>query len=345
MDADVDNATKPDCVLIDTNIWRSELLLKTPVGASFVYTLGRQQAFLGLPEVVEQELTRQIVEAGRQAAEALEKSSRVINTLTDSPFSASIPSDAALEEKVVDRLRHLEPILVRVPFTLEHARAALDMVNSKLAPNGEKDQQFKDSAIWQAVLTLSSRYIVHLVTNDRAFLLNRSNVSKGLALNLQEDCSRRGVHVGVYCDLASCLKDIRRDAPTVDEARLRSLVLPYVEASLRMEAERNSVVVGEMLDTDITAFRIANSDRLAVDYRITMQCEQDPSSLSDSRKDIRAIVHGSCYFDPAAGSLSDHFLQYVTIEWDYSGGGHGRIIRSYEGEEMPVPFRRPPPWN
>jgi hypothetical protein len=30
-----------DCVVIDTNIWRSELLLKTSVGVQLVYTLGR----------------------------------------------------------------------------------------------------------------------------------------------------------------------------------------------------------------------------------------------------------------------------------------------------------------
>ncbi|HUT92301.1 MAG TPA: PIN domain-containing protein [Thermoguttaceae bacterium] len=345
MDTDLDNTGKPDCVVIDTNIWRSELLLKTPVGASFVYTLGRQRAFLGLPEVVEQELTRQIVEAGHLAAEALEKSSRTINTLTDSPFPPSIPTDAALEEKVVERLRHLESILVRVPFTLEHARAALEMVNAKVAPNGEKNQQFKDSAIWQAVLALSSDYCVHLVTNDRAFLLNRNDPSLGLAKNLQEDCSKRAVHVGIYCDLAACLKDIRRDAPPVDHTRLCSLVLPCVEAPLRREAERNSVVIGEILNTDITAFRIANNDRLAVDYKITAQCDQDRSRPADSRTNIRAIVHGSCYYDPSAGLLSDHFLQYVTIEWNYTGGGHGRSIRSYEGEEIPIPFRRPPPWN
>jgi len=68
--------------------------------------------------------------------------------------------------------------MVRVPFTLEHAKAALEMVDARMPPNGEKNQQFKDSAIWQAVLALSSDYRVHLVTNDRAFLLNRGDPSK-----------------------------------------------------------------------------------------------------------------------------------------------------------------------
>ncbi len=345
MDTELNISEKPDCVVIDSNIWRSELLLKTPVGVSLVYTLGRQRGSIGLPEVVEGELTRQVLELGNEAAQALEKSSRIIDTLIDSPFSALIPDDAILEEKVAARMDELAPIVVRVPFTLEHAKAALAMVNAKLPPNGEKNQQFIDSAIWQAVLTLSSEYRVHLVTNDRAFLLNRGDPSQGLAKNLQEDCRNVGVSVGIHCELGACLKAIRRDAPTVDQARLCSLVLPSVESALRIEAMRNSVSVGKVLNADTVAFRIPKADRLAVDYTITTQCEQDSSSAMDNRRDIRAIIQGSCYYDPVAGSLSDNFIQDVAIEWNYEGGGHGRSMRSYEGKDIPIAFRRPIAWN
>jgi len=113
---------KPDCVVLDTNIWRSDLLLKTPMGVSLIYTLGRQGGFIGLPEVVEGELKEQVVEEGLKAAEQLAKSSRIINTLTDSSFSPSLPTQIALEKIVDARLAELAPILVRVPFMLEHAK-------------------------------------------------------------------------------------------------------------------------------------------------------------------------------------------------------------------------------
>lgn len=173
---------KPDCVVIDTCIWRSNLLLKTPVGVSLVYTLRRQDGFIGLPEVVEGELKEQVVEEGLKAAEQLAKWSRIINTLTDSSFPPSLPTQIELEKIVDARIAELAPILVRVPFTLGHAKAALVMVNAKLPPNGSQNQQFKDSVIWQAVLTLSQEYTVHLITNDRAFLLDRNDPSKGLVL-------------------------------------------------------------------------------------------------------------------------------------------------------------------
>ena len=345
MDIEFNTDEKPDCVVIDTNIWRSQLLLKTPLGMSLVYTLGRQQGFIGLPEVVERELTRQIQEAGSEAADALTKSSRIISTLTDSPFHAPIPTETELEEKVAARLVELDPILVRVPFTLEHSKAALDMVNAKVPPNSEKNQQFKDSAIWQAVLAISSEYSVHLLTNDKAFLLNRDHPSKGLAKNLKQDCDNLAVNVGIYCELGSCLKAIRRDEPTFDHARLRSLIEPPIMPRLRAEATRNRILIGDTLNTDITAFRMAKTNRLAVDYTITTRCEEDPSRPMPGYTDLRVITYGSCYYDPAADSLSGNFIERIAFKWNSERGGWSRSARSFENEDPLIPFPRPIEWS
>lgn len=201
-----DRRAEADCVVIDTNIWRSQLLLNTPTGVSLVYALGRQGGYIGIPEVVERELATQVVQAGLEAVGELQKPSRIIEALTGRAFGP-LPTEADLRTAVDARITELSPILVRVPFTLEHARAALDMVVAKLPPNGSQNQQFKDSAIWQAVLDLSSRYNVHFITNDRAFLLDRTDPSGGLAPNLHEDCTRLGGSVCVHCDLGSCLRE------------------------------------------------------------------------------------------------------------------------------------------
>ena len=137
-------ALKPHCVIVDTNIWCSECLLKTTVGRNFVYVLQRQGGFIGLPEVVELELTENVVKVGRKAG------SRwwTVSTLMD--LDTRAPTDEEMGQKVKERLTELDKLIHRVPFTLEHAKAALQMVNAKVAPNSDEDQQFKDSAIWQA---------------------------------------------------------------------------------------------------------------------------------------------------------------------------------------------------
>ena len=60
---------KPICVVIDTNIWMqdSNLLLKTVMGSALLYILRQSKGKIGLPEIIEEELTRNIVEKGIQA--------------------------------------------------------------------------------------------------------------------------------------------------------------------------------------------------------------------------------------------------------------------------------------
>src|SRR6476660_2838369 len=150
-------AKKPLCAVVDTSVWRAQPLLNTPLGRTLVYTVRRQGGVIGLPEIVENELKPQIVEAGRDSIEKVRGPLGVIHTITgDSNFQIEFPSDDAIGQLVDERLNELAPAIVREPFSVEHAKAALEMVNAKLPPN-DKNQQFKDSAIWQATLSLSQK--------------------------------------------------------------------------------------------------------------------------------------------------------------------------------------------
>jgi hypothetical protein len=336
-----DTKRKPDCVVIDTNIWRSDLLLKTPMGQSLVYALQRQGGRIGLPEVIEAELIGQVVECGLEAAKKFAESSRIINALTDPPFPATVPTRPDLEKKVNERLTELTPILHRVPFTFEHAKAALNMVIAKLPPNGLGDQQFKDSAMWQAVLTLSRDYNARLVSNDRAFLLDRGDPSKGFAPNLLEDCQRVGATITVHCDLASCLKAITGSAPSIDQARLVSLITDSVTPRLRAEAARHRSRIIEPSDIKTQVFRTAKTSHLAVDYLITARCA---SVVTDDRIDCLTIARGSCYYDPEANSIFGEFLWSLEFEWRHPSGGTCRFGSGFGSVDPWFLFPPPATW-
>jgi len=189
------DSRKRICVVVDTCVWRAEPLLKTPLGVTLVYTLSRRGGVVGLPEVVELELKSQIVEAGLEAANKARGPLHILRTITDVPsLGTDLPTQVTLSQKVDERIAQLAPVLAREPFTAEHAKAALAMVNAKLPPNGEKNQQFKDSAIWQAGLALSLRYSTVLLTHDKAFFRDK-DPANGLANNLIEDCSKAGTAI------------------------------------------------------------------------------------------------------------------------------------------------------
>jgi hypothetical protein len=333
----------PDCVVIDTNVWRSELLLKTPVGMSFVYTLGRQHALLGLPEVVERELAKQIIEAGLDAVEQANKGSRIVSTLTGLPPWILSQKASDFEQIMNTRLSELTPILVRVPFTMAHAKAALDMVDAKVAPNTHT-QQFKDSAIWQAVLQLAREYVVHFITDDRAFYLDRKDTSKGLAENLQADCEAASAKVSIFRDLGTCLNEISSRRPTIDREQVTPLITSFVVPRLQVDTTRMNCQLKELLEADVQAFSTEDPNRVALDFTVTMRLEPDVPSPNETELNRTVVAHGSCYYNQELKTIDDGFVQQARFLFR-SPTGYTANLRSFPYDDPSIPFPRPLTWE
>ena len=328
------------CVVVDTSVWRAEPLLKTPLGVTLVYSVSRRGGVVGLPEVVELELKGQIVEAGLEAAERARGPLHILRTLTDDLFfTAELPTADMLTQKVEERIAQLGPVLAREPFTVEHAKAALAMVNAKVPPNGEKDQQFKDSAIWQAVLALSLRYSTVLLTNDKAFFRDR-NPEKGLALNLVDDCARAGTDVKGFYGIGSYLEALKGEEPEFDREEAKKLILPVALQRLKGEAEPYKRAPTEVLDFSISAFPTEDPDRLAIDYTLTVKLDPVSPEYQVRGEDYRGAVHGSAYFLPKERKLTDHYIQRIAIKspWTF-------FIRSFEDYDGAFAFPRPLSWD
>jgi hypothetical protein len=334
------DSRRPICVVVDTSVWRSELLLKTPLGVTLVYTLSRRGGVLGLPEVVESEIKRQIVDAGLESADKARGHLHILHTITDDPFLVTeLPTADRFSEKVDERIIQLASILVREPFTLEQAKSALAMVNAKVPPNGEKNQQFKDSAIWQAVLALSVRYSTVLLTNDKAFFRDR-DPQNGLAENLVEDCTKARTVVKGFYGIGPYLESLKGDEPKFDCERAKALIVAVAMPRLKRETERLQSVPTKLLDTSISAFPTENPNRLAIDYTLIFQVEPVSSGFPREWEDQRGIVHGSAYFLPADGNLTDNYIQRITIK--SPGSLSSRSFQDYDGS---FAFPRPLPWD
>ncbi len=216
----------------------------------------------------------------------------ILRTLTDDPFlGAELPTLDKLNQKVDERIAQLAPVLTREPFTVEHAKAALAMVNAKVPPNGEKNQQFKDSAIWQAVLALSLRYSTVLLTNDKAFFRDR-DAAKGLAKNLIEDCTKAGTVVTGFCGITPYLEALRGDEPKFDRERAKALILDVTRQRLKLEVERYLLVPTELLGDSISAFPTENPDRLAIDYTLSFKLDPVSPEYRVEWADQRGIALG-----------------------------------------------------
>jgi hypothetical protein len=150
--------TKPiTCVVVDTNVWRSHQMLRSPTGTALVFYLRSSGASIGLPEVIEREVEKQILARMAEAADEITDQFGVIQAVMGARSQFSLPSPDDVRRAIMSRLEELDRLFVRVRFTQEHATRALDRVNAESAPNSKGNQQFKDSAIWEAILELLPR--------------------------------------------------------------------------------------------------------------------------------------------------------------------------------------------
>lgn len=278
-----------------------------------------------MPEVTEREIVKQAKAAGTEFTTEIEKNFRMLEALMGSRSTYSIPSADDIEEGARARLRELEPYFLRVPFTLEHANSALDRVNSGLPPNNPKNQQYKDSAIWEAVLVLARTYRVYFITNDNGFYKSPEKPPRGLADSLAEECKNIGGVVRLYRDISSCLEDLQADVAPLDHDEvvpaIERVILPsFLEAAA---AARNFKLTGGRIGSSLSPFAMEKPDELAITFDLSYRLSDDAGDDDIKRLDASLTARGSCFYHQASKEVSSITMSAEIFSWtDQSGERH-----------------------
>jgi hypothetical protein len=327
---------KPICVVIDANIWLqdSNLLLRTTIGSALIYILKIINGKIGLPSVLEEEVTRNTISKGVKAAEEIKKNFKSISVIMRSHSPYKVPDEAEIKSAVQARITELDSLFHRVDFTWEHAQSALKRINEKSPPNNN-NQQFKDSVIWEAILELLSSYVVHFVTKDDAFYKDRKPKINSLAKNLLSDCNKRGGIVYIYPDMASCLKVIQEDVPPLDLNSLIVEIDSYINSKLlkRDLAMDVGFEVGCLAVelSSVSPFFTENQEELALTFELCYQCYDVENTGIDERTNAVLKVKRDCLYKIDNQVISDIDMDFQRIRWDESNGelgGRGAVYLS-----------------
>lgn len=321
--------TKNFCVIIDTNIFISDscLLLKTPLGSALLYILKRSNGRIGLPEIIEDEVIKHTIRLGRKAIEQINSNFKTIEVLMGERSNYHLPEESQLEKVARERFIELDPLIIRIPFTFDHAKSALRRINEESQPNGHKNQQFKDSAIWEAILTLLNSYTVYFITNDNAFYKSRNADTGKLADNLLEDCRRLGGAVHIYKDMTSCLKDLQENVPPLDYQSLILLIDSVINNKLRREvvAEVGFEIVKLAPElSSVTAFLTEMLDKLALRFEVTYNLSDVHNNGDIERKNAVLKAAGDCLYEPDTNTISDVQMDFERMTWLEPSGELGR---------------------
>ncbi len=251
------------CVLLDANQWRAQYGLRSHLGAALLFLIRQNKALLVLPEVVESEIDRLLVAEGRKAVQQIHDALRVLQTITGSHPSVTLPGPERLAESVTGRLRELHTLLLRVPITVDHARRALARVNARQSPN-RKREQFKDSLIWEAARSVASASDLYLVTEDAAFF---APDGRSMADDLAHECVQDHLSITLVRDVRQLLEAFRTTAPALD-----------YELIARQTYEQLSDYLEETVGRDISRWACSKSGTFRRSQQRTTRASSPPMS-------------------------------------------------------------------
>jgi hypothetical protein len=324
--------------------------LKTPLGAAILFALKRMGGYIGLPEVVELELAQVISKAGMDASTRIDEQYALLQILLGQRPGIELPTEATFDATVRARLLELQDVIVRIAFTYEHAKAALRKVIQHLPPSSDKNEEFRDTAIWEAVLELSQTYSVHFITADNDFFQGH-NVANGLAAKIKEDIQRAGQSILVHRDLESCLALLKQDMPPFDLQPATQAIDQYMRTDLEAVAASKDFYLGPLIEASIQPYVTEKSGMLALHFSNRYQLTYLSGTPDAPRSAAQMVTSGSCAYDLNSVNISNLQKSREDFTWRDADGAPQTIMNQYVYPEpivlgtkqIPHKFLRPLP--
>ena len=277
-------------IVLDSNIWLSELGLNTAKGAATRFYIKQKKARLVLPEIVKEEVEKNLFNSLAACSKGIQKNHRQLLAVFGQLKEVILPSDDDIKAKAKGIFDEVKVQLHEIPFTLESARSSLDKINDRKPPS-DKSQQFKDGVIWADCLNLLMKDEVYLVTEDKAFFHNR-NYNNGLAINLKHEAEAHPYDIKIFSSLSELLEELKTDIE-VDKNDLASKFTAIIADSVNSILDRNGFSISSDASVNVSTYVTEDPDKLFIEFEISYGCED---AKGEGRTDAVLLLKGDGYY-------------------------------------------------
>lgn len=287
-------------IVLDTNIWYTELGLSSTRGAALKYYANKKDATIALPEMVKREVEYNLRKALNEARENVETNHRKILSVFGQLKEIVLPTPDEINSKVNSLFDNLGVELEHVPFTLQSAEHALLAVVSGEPPNGHKDQQYKDSVVWADCLQLLDKCDVALVTGDKGFYYGR-DYKKGLASNLRKESDGAPSDLKIYSSLNDLLEEIAEPIELNHSVLVKEYLSASGDSADRILDQNGFFIEGEP-SVESSSFITEQPHRLYVDFKIIFSVLDVTEA---GRSNGILSLKGDAFYDTSAHCFMD----------------------------------------
>lgn len=297
-------------VVFDTNIWLSELGLRSSRAAAARFYMKHCGARVAVPEVVrlevEQNLTSQMLEHIEDIRKAHRQLLMVFGTLRE----VVLPTKEQVRQKVSELFDSMQVERIDIPFGLESARSSFLKTIRKQAPS-LYSQQFKDGVLWADCLSLLEQDEVILVTADNAFYENQS-FAKGLSSSLQRETNGLPNGIRVLSTVADLL-DAVKVSIEIEPDTLQAAFLHQFEKRIFGTLEQNGFTLGLRSSCTNKVFATEDPAVLFFDFTIDIQCVD---ARGEGRSEILLRLRGDGSYAPEAKAFNNlrDFGEHLTFQ-------------------------------
>ena len=310
-------------VVLDTNVWISNRLLRSKLGESLLFFLDRIGGKLGLPEIVEMEVRARTRDLVMEEIERARRSLEHIGAIVGKPIAVPLPDDGDVTDAITRRIEWLKPLLDKSPFTLPQSKDALTRVIDRIPPCKTR-QEFRDAALWEAVLGFAGcRRKVLFVTEDRDFCESR-DLKKGLATALKHEIRDLELDLEVLFKLGDAISLLSDEAPKVDQRMLLTQLLRALKPSVVTSALEKEFAIGRELEYPIDYYPTADPKTLVVVYEIAYELHDMSGTGAQARSDASVTVKGECTYKPFDNLIENISFDTLAYAWLNSDGSRER---------------------
>jgi hypothetical protein len=282
-------------VVIDSNIWLAEQMLRHSAGSALRFFLRTSDARVAVPEVVRLEVVRHLKLELQKLARDIEQSHGRLLRHLGALKELVLPSAHELDEAAQRAFESARIDVLDIPFSIESARASFEKCVAGEPPNGPKDQQFKDGVIWADCVRLAAENPVILVSADKAFFRNRQYES-GLASNLAAEARSTKFGITIVHELAALLELVRTPI-AVDYGALSERLDPDVWSKLKEWVGQQGFIVGDLISGKHRLFATDDPSQAHLEFELSYRC------VHPDDREGTLLFRGEASYSPATGAL------------------------------------------
>lgn len=279
---------------------------------SLLYGIARANYLIGLPEVIAEEVFKNSRKLLIEQIEQINSKLGTLKRMLGEVHVPDLPDVSAIEENIRTRLDDVGVEVIKTPFTADQAHAAGWRVLNEKPPNGPKNQQFKDSAIWEALKQFAFSNPVIFLTEDKAFFENKDpKLGLESSLKLESDTTKYGITA--YYGYSPLLETLNLQEPDISEDGIARELSDIVSEEIRMSYQH--LLLENLIDTEEQSFDFFLTEKsglLTVEFEMHFEAPETDDLESGEVFDLHLVVFGSASWNVSSKETSNVTIDSIT---------------------------------